>query len=264
MVKRSFLLLTFVILSLMLPKINFAQFRLNDTKINLVLNSKTTIYWAKYSSHDKNFNWDGGIKVWLDILESNHTYLYFFGDIETIIKRSNNVSKFDPQKVHYTLKPGLKLKSKWANLEIIWDHHCKHDVDRFDGVTEKWNVLATEFSKAKQLKGVMSIDGQFLFGKIVEKNDVDYDWEIIIDFDIYSFEKKLFPFCTANLRTVITDGSRSTRNHFFDYTFEAGVKQHVGYGFLVGYIQFLHLNDTDHCGGKIQNMGKLGVRFELK
>lgn len=161
------------------------------------------------------------------------------------------------------LKPGLKSKFNNGSVDIIWDHHSKHDADRFDGFTEKWNVLATEFMKAKQLKGIKSINGQFSFGKIVEKNDVDYDWEIIIGFDIYSCEKKLFPFCTANLRAVFTDGSLSTRNHFFDYTFEEGVKQQMGYGFLVGYVQFLHLNDTDHCGGKIQNTGTLGIRFEL-
>ena len=52
----------------------------------------------------------------------------------------------------------------------------------------------------RKFKGSQAlINGQFLFGKIVEKNDVDYNWEIIIGFDIYSLKKKLFPFCTANL-----------------------------------------------------------------
>ncbi len=257
-------LLLALICSLGLSPPGFSQIGASNKGIELFLNSKTTVYWAKYLSNDRDLNWNGGTKVKFDLARCKGISLYLFGDIETIIEKSKNISYFNPQKVHYTIEPGLKREVGGGELGIALNHHCKHDQDRFDGFTERWNTLAVRFVREGKVKDIALLRGKVTLGEMIRRSDVDYNREVIVGFAFHPLKKGLLPHFSANLRAVSTDGSLSERSGFFDGAIEAGIRLREGNGGIVGFAQYLHLNDVDHCGGRVEDLGRLGIRFEFR
>jgi len=266
-IKRIFIFLLLVLVltcSLGLSSPGFAQIGGSNKGLELFLNSKTTVYWAKYLTDDRELNWNGGTKVKFDLVRYEGGSFYLFGDIETLIERSKNISTFNPQKVHYTIEPGLREEVAGSELKVAFNHQCKHDQDRFDGFTERWNTLVIGFIREGTVKDVALLRGEISLGKMIRKADVDYNREVAVGFTLHPLKKGLLPHFAANLRVVSTDGSLSERGGFLDWFVEVGVKLREGNGGIVGFVQYLRLNDVDHCGGRVEDLGRLGIRFELR
>jgi len=261
--RKAPILLSVLICSLTSP--GFAQTGAGDKGVKLLANSKTTVYWAKYLTNERELNWNGGTRVKFDLVRYKGGSLYLFGDIETIIEKSKNISYFNPQKAHYTIEPGLREEEvAGGDLEIALNHQCKHDQDRFDGFTERWNTLVVRFVREGKVKDMALLRWEISLGKVIRRADVDYNREVVVEFTLHPLKRGLSPHFSANLRAVSTDGSPSERGGFLDWFVELGVKLREGNGGIGCFVQRLHLNDVDHCGGRVEDLGRLGIRFELR
>jgi len=236
----------------------------NSSQIRIPLRFQSTVYWTRYFSKNPDFGWDGGVQTHLELLRWERGILYFFGDIETIIEKSRQVGLiFNPRKAHYTLEPGIRMAGRRFSLEVAWDHHSKHDEDRFDGLTERWNTLGLRFRGRSILDGVV-VHHSFFAGKVVGlgRTDVDYQGEMTIRCQISSLGRNsLSPFVSAAFRLVFTDGSIASRRHFMDGLLEGGVRIKGDVGWIAFYIGVSHFHDADRCGGQTETLGTIGVRL---
>lgn len=228
--------------------------------------------WAKYITDNDAFNWNGQLGIDWDIVRYKNYYGYFFGNIETIIERNGSDFNFDPDYIRYILEPGLRIEGKKGNLSFIYHHVCRHDVDRFDKSTEKWNILGLRLESKKykpeefnpQVKYIWHPYGKVSFGKYVSTTDVSYDCDGVAELriDILRYKRVAF-YLLNNVHLVSQKKDRpSNKKYFIDYTFEPGIKIYGKKGETMLFCQYRHEHDVDMYNGTTEDWGLVGVRYE--
>ena len=228
--------------------------------------------WAKYITDNDAFNWNGQLGIDWDIFRYKNYYGYLLVNIETIIERNGSDFNFDPDYIRYMLEPGLRIEGKRANLLLIYHHVCRHDVDRFDRSTEKWNILGLKLESKKykpeefnpQVKYIWRPYGNVSFGKYVSRTDVSYDWDGILKIGFNILEYKNLLFYMENTTHLITQKQDrpSGKKYFIDTTVEPGVKVFGKKGEVALFCQYRHEHNVDIYNGTTEDWGLAGVRYE--
>ena len=193
-------------------------------------------------------------------------------NIESIIEGSASEVRFDPNYIRYSLEPGLRIKGKKGNFSLIYHHVCRHDVDRFDKSTEKWNVSGVRLESKRHTPQRFSPEIEYLwkpfgkvsFGKCVVTTDVTYTWDGIVEagMDILRYKRIVF-YLLNNVHMVFQKEDRpSNKKYFVDYTFEPGIKIYGEKGKATLFCQYRHEHDVDMYNGTTEDWGLVGIRYE--
>lgn len=228
--------------------------------------------WAKYITDNDAFNWNGQLGIDWDILKYKNYYGYLLVNMETIIEEGGSGLSFDPDYIRYMLEPGLRIEGKKGDLSLIYHHICRHDVDRFDKSTEKWDVLGVRLESKRHVPQTFSPETEYLwkpfgkisFGKCVNTTDVTYDWDGMAEagMDILRYKRAIF-YLSNNVRLVFQKEDRpSDKKYFIDYTFEPGIKIYGEKGEATLFCQYRHEHDVDMYNGTTEDWGLVGVRYE--
>jgi hypothetical protein len=229
------------------------------------------VLWAKYFNAAKHFNWNGQLGVNIDILRYKKAFLYVKANLETVLEEDVGTD-FDPYDMNYMIEPGVRLENKIGSLSFIWHHVCQHDVDRFDGTTEKYNIggirleskRKDSFENKENFEWLWNFSELFSVGKYVQRTDNNYDWDVIGEagVDILRY-KKMAPYLKANTHLVTQTADRpSGKKYFLNYTIEPGIKLRIPKGTLSLFCQIWHKHDIDRCDGKTDDFGLAGIRYE--
>jgi len=219
------------------------------------------VQWAKYFSGSNDFNWNGTVAFSFDVARYDRLSLAFHGEIETIIERSQSFWNFEPQEVHFVLVPSLRMRmDRWV-FAVVYDHHSRHDSDRFDGFTERWNTLML---RGEVASGALPFQIALAGGKIINDTDTDYDWEGRLEGEALLNHRRVGqPYGSALLRAVKTQNSPSGRTGFLDVYAELGLRFRGAHGDVAFFGSYHRRHDTDHFDGRTESLSLWGVRFEF-
>jgi len=229
------------------------------------------VLWAKYFNAEHHFKWNGQLGVKIDILRYKKTFLYVKGNLETVMEHDMGTD-FDPYDMNYMIEPGVRLENRIGSLSFIWHHECHHDVDRFDGTTEKFNIGGIRleskekdiFKNEEGLEWLWNFNELFSIGKYAQRTDNNYDWDMIteVGVDILRYQK-MAPYLKVNAHLVTQTAKRhSGKKYFVNYTIEPGIKFRFTKGILSLFCQIWHKHDIDRCDGQTDDFGLFGIRYE--
>lgn len=229
------------------------------------------VIWAKYLNAEQHFKWNGQLGVNIDLLRYKKAFLYIESNFETVTEHDVG-TVFDPYDMNYMVESGVRLENKIGSLSFIWHHVSRHDVDRFDGTTEKYNIwgirLASKekdiFKNEEGFEWLWNFNELFSVGKYTQRTDNNYDWDVIgeVGVDLLRY-KKMAPYLKTNLHLVTQTADRpSGKKYFVNYTIEPGIKFRFTKGILSLFYQIWHEYDIDRSNGQTDDFGLAGIRYE--
>jgi hypothetical protein len=226
---------------------------------------------ARYLNAEPHFDWNNQIGLDIDILRYKRAFLYTEGNLESVLATDMGTD-FDPYNVEYVVASGLRFEYRLAFLSFLIHHECRHDVDRHDGLTEKFNILGFKlesnrkdvFQNTEGFEWLWGFNETFSFGKYVERTHNNYDWDMTAGagVDVLRY-KKMVPYLRADTHLVTQTADRSSgKKYFIDYTLEPGFKVRLPQATVNFFCQLSHRHDVDRSDGITDDFGLLGVRYE--
>jgi hypothetical protein len=199
------------------------------------------------------YKYAADLNVWFDFGAWNPAKFYFNGGILTLIKANSNKG-FQPDRYRGTLELGARLPEGKKSYSLFLKHQSFHDIDRFDGITESYEILGLKYSLANPWNLTVSA------GNYVHKEDVDYQWDFGASVDngcvAVCSGKPLYGAASAH---YVTESGITGRDHFLDYSAEIGVETHAGVRYFMSYRQ---VHDINQFNGETDHGLLVGVRYK--
>ncbi|MDO8586676.1 MAG: hypothetical protein Q7T82_06505 [Armatimonadota bacterium] len=209
---------------------------------------------AGYSPVNNVYDYTADFNVRFDFGSYNAAKLYFDGGVLTLIKKTSEKS-FQADRYRGTLEPGIRLPHGKNSYALFVKHQSFHDIDRFDGLTESYEILGLRYYLNNPWNPAVSA------GNYVHRNDVDYDWDFALSVDNgcigFCGSKKLYG--AASLHYVTEEGALSDRNHFLDYSAEIGLESTDSVRYFLSYRQ---IHDIDGFDGHTEHGLLVGARYK--
>ena len=199
------------------------------------------------------YRYAADVNVWFDYGSHKATKFYFRGGILTLIKASPE-KDFQPDRYRGTLEPGARWVHGDHECDFFIKHHSYHDIDRFDGINESYEVYGLRYTKATTWNPTIAA------GKYCNTQDLDYDWDFFASVDngcIGVCNRKPL-YAAASLHLVTEKGDVPGRKDFLDYSAEVGIETHAQVRYFVSYRQ---VHDIDRYAGTTDHGLLAGVRY---
>jgi hypothetical protein len=208
---------------------------------------------AGYYSISNVYKYAADLNVWFDFGAWNPAKFYFSGGVLTLIK-SDKAEGFQPDRYRGTLELGARTQRGKNNLSLFLKHQSFHDIDRFDGITESYEILGLKYSVANPWNPTISA------GNYVHKLDVDYQWDLRASVDngcvgICSGK----PIYGAASVHYVTESGVTGRDNFVDYTAEIGLETHYSVRY---FLQYQNIHDIDSFNGRTEHGLVVGARYK--
>jgi len=128
---------------------------------------------AALSNDDQRFSWDTHFGGDLDAVDYIVGRTSFRLDYEAVL--GNELRAFDPNQGNYLLEASTSLRSKVAEVALVFHHVSRHLGDRDKTTPIAWNILGIRVLKTAGL-GSNTVAMELNFGRVVQHSFVDYRW----------------------------------------------------------------------------------------
>jgi hypothetical protein len=181
--------------------------------------------------------------------ESN---IYFGGGILTLIKKTD-LKSFQPDRYRGTLETGIQRSRGKQALSLYVKHQSFHDIDRFDGITESYEMLGVRYAQNSPWNPTFSL------ASYVHKIDVDYKWDFSasVDNGCLGVCRGKSIYGAASIHYVGENG-QINRDNFFDYNAEVGFQSQASIRYFLAYRQ---THDIDRFNGTTDHAVLVGMRY---
>ena len=199
------------------------------------------------------YRYAADINVWFDFGNYNKSRFFFNGGVLTLIK-SNSDKGFQPDRYRGTVEAGVKLPRGQNTYALFVKHQSLHDIDRFDGLTESYEILGLRYYANNPWNLTVSA------GNYIHKEDVDYGWDYALSVDdgCIGMCGKRKVYAAGELHYVTEDGSVPGRDNFLDYRAEIGLESSESVRYFLSY---QNTHDIDRFAGRTEHGLVVGVRY---
>jgi hypothetical protein len=211
---------------------------------------------------DKQFGWDTHFGGDLDVIDFVAGRLAFLADYNAVI--GSEYRGIDPNQGNYTLEPSLSVRTRAAELALVFHHVSRHLGDRPKTFALDWNVLGAR-AQRRMAAGAATADLTVGGGSYVQHSRVDYRWTLNGDLLVRRpINARVGAFARATGETIGVDEDIFDRGQQSGGKLEGGVKINGAGGAIEFFGGYEHRIDAEPLDNVSRNWAFIGFRFLSK
>jgi hypothetical protein len=173
------------------------------------------------SGDDPRFVWDADFGGEIDAVDYDYGRFTFWANYEVVMGEELRI--FDPNQGNYILAGSLSLRTRAVEVAGVFYHQSRHLSDRVKVPPVDWNMMGGRIIH-ERASGAIEWRGLADLRKMIQRSEVDYEWELDTDARLRVALRPRVKFITGGgVRVLGVDGSRG-RGTQAGYRAEAGVR----------------------------------------